>query len=348
MVTNYITDVEDPIRIDLVKREFSFGENFNKEIAIQGDCQSNELTFVCSDTLEGKSLFNPDTITIYILWELVNNPTINGRYSAIERTRNQDKKEITFAWPIDSTMTQVAGPIKFSVSFVQHGSTSEYIWYRWSTKPNTELSIGAGVKNTELDNKKTTHPSEESINTLADPSDFLDIIDKEDAIVLNMFNRNIVLSDGTNSQIAIVGDHCSNCITFKIDRYKCDYNIAEADLACIKWIKNSKEDYDNISLVSVDEDFAIYKWVVPATLTSASGRFVFALTFMTAGEADGNGVRPIISKWNTNPCSALSIGEGVANGTLDGLETINPFTDKYDVILEDDLNGIFNRVFKEV
>lgn len=342
-MANSLIDNESYVKIDTLTRKCNFGPNFSKQIAIKGDMNANEITFVCDKKIDGFNVFR--VRDIYIVWENLDG-TASGKFSADERTE-LDGEKFSFVWLINQEVTRESGKIRFFVSFIDSNGdeNNKKVFYRWSTLPSSDLYVGESVANTELDNYTTSSEVEGgSSGASADIANMMDLEDKENPIKLNMLGRDFTIEDKTNSTIAIVGDHCSNQVIFEVDAEYCDYDIAKAEIVCIKWQRGNGENaeykYDLLTNKGANGTKYSYAWIVPNSITDKAGKFVFAICFMIPDEK-GN----IVSRWNSNPCSLLGIGEGVSNTKLDEMVTINAFRQEFGTISEDELEKKFEEVF---
>lgn len=332
-------DQETPITINVFTRNCVFGEKFNKQIAVEKDTNANIITFKCNRYIEGYDV--SATRDAYITWNNKNAKTF-GTYKIINRTLLEDEENFVFSWQIREEITESAGPITFAINFVDYATNLDeevqVISYRWNSNPCSELYVGTGLPNYVLESVEYIEEIEDTTNKEAVIA--FALTDNDSAVSFSMFNRNFIFDNNMNKQVAVTGDCSSSIITFNIDPAQCDYDISKADLAMVKWKIGNISDYNLLIQNTEIEGQFQYFWIIPPELTVEKGQITFALLFITADE-EGK----IISRWNSNPCSVLNVGQGLYNEFLDEMENINIFRNEYNTISQSELNRVFQEVF---
>lgn len=110
---------ESYFSIDANSRVITVPQDFKKNgIAVQGDEVAEIVYFKINRYFDFMDLNNAD---IYIQWERngVDGKTVTGVSTEWVRDITSDPDYLIFGWPLSSDVTEVAGPIKFSVRFIQ-------------------------------------------------------------------------------------------------------------------------------------------------------------------------------------------------------------------------------------
>ena len=119
--------------IDANSRTITVPADFKRNgIAVQGDEVAEIVYFKINRYFDFMDLNNAE---IYIQWEQsgnVANPD-SGVSKEWVRDIESDPDYLIFGWPLDSTITANAGPIKFAVRFIQWDEKKEKIIYSFST-----------------------------------------------------------------------------------------------------------------------------------------------------------------------------------------------------------------------
>lgn len=150
------------------------------------------------------------------------------------------------------------------------------------------------------------------------------LVDAEDPIIVNGLKRTCDISDSFNREVAIVGDHRSNLITFHSDRIIDGHDTLECTLAVIKWENlgaktSGAYTIDDRAVLESDPSKVIFHWAIESDTTTAAGKIRFSLCFIDYNEA-GN---QVTYRWNARPCAELSVGEGIYNADVDTPVTNN-------------------------
>lgn len=327
-----LIDSESPIIIDTLTRNLIIQSNFNKQIAVEGDLSANEITFICDRYIEGYDVFSADSA--YIIW---NNKAAGTEDAYLVTDRELDADTFKFSWLISREVAKKAGAIECSVCFIDYADTERTIVsYKWASNPLFDLTVGTGVPNASIDNQDFIEEID-STRDVATPELKQAVTDSEGSIECSMLNRDFVFSENINKQVAVEGDSYANIITFNIAKGSVDYDLNKASLLLVKWEINQTSDYSVLQITENNTDTTVCKWILPPRLAKKAGGLTFSLCFITADND-----KKIVSKWNSNPCSVLSVGNGISNSKIDGAETIDFVNDP---ITQEELNNILEGVF---
>lgn len=145
--------------IDANSRVITVPADFKKNgIAVQGDEVAEIVYFKINRYFDFMDLNNTE---IYIQWEQANsNSPKSGVSKEWVRDIESDPDYLIFGWPLDSSITEDAGPINFSVRFIQWDEKKESIVYSFST-----LNAIATI-NPALDFDKADLIAQEDINNM--------------------------------------------------------------------------------------------------------------------------------------------------------------------------------------
>lgn len=330
-----LIDSEQPIIIDALTRNLTIQSNFNKQIAVEGDLSANEITFVCDRYIEGYDVFSADSA--YIIW---NNKAAGTEDAYLVTNRELNETDtFKFSWLISREVAKKAGTVECSVCFIDYADADRtLISYKWASNPLTDLTVGIGLPNTEIDNKEVIEEGDferEPAEEAAAPT----LSDSENEIVLNMSNRSFTFNPDMNTQIAVEGDCYSSIITFNIDGQDSDYDVNKATVAIAKWKINDLVDYDILKKENGPDTNAKYSWTFSPKIAKQVGNLHFVICFITADE---NNV--VTNRWNSNPCSILTVGQGIYLAEIDDAERIDET--EFNLISQEKLTKTLQEVFK--
>lgn len=150
------------------------------------------------------------------------------------------------------------------------------------------------------------------------------LVDVEDPIVINGFKRTCDISEFFNKEVAIVGDHRSNLVTFHSDRIIDGHDTLNCTLAAIKWENLGAKTsgayiVDDRMPLESDPNKIIFHWAIESDTTTAAGKIRFSLCFIDYNEYGDQ----VTYRWNTKPCVELTVGDGVYNEDIDTPVTNN-------------------------
>lgn len=114
---------------------------------IQGDHQSERITFEIPKIVEGHDMSLSDRIEVhYINVDRRTKATSRDIYIADDMSVDGDK--LTFSWLISGNATKYYGRLNFIILFECLDSDGNYT-YKWNTEICKLLTIGEGISNTE-------------------------------------------------------------------------------------------------------------------------------------------------------------------------------------------------------
>lgn len=150
-------DDESIIYVNGITRDFTFPVNYNKIVANRWDENSNLLTFCCTQYVDGVNLI--DCSLKVIKWENKRAGT-SGFYRINDSEITIKAPNICFEWLIDEKITTEAGPLWFSICFMNIDKNysddvnyEKYATYKWQTDVCKELTIGESIYVPQLDGK---------------------------------------------------------------------------------------------------------------------------------------------------------------------------------------------------
>lgn len=147
--SDVLVDAEQPIIINGFTRKCEIPEKFNKQIGVVGDHKSNLVTFQCDRYIDGHDI--SACSMSFIKWQNLGSGTSNA-YTIEDRTvLEADENKVQFHWEIESDVTTAPGSIKFQVCFLDYNEEGTKVTYRWNSNPNSELSIGEGMFDPNID-----------------------------------------------------------------------------------------------------------------------------------------------------------------------------------------------------
>ena len=106
--------------IDANTRKIKIPDMFVNGIAVQGDEMAEILYFSIDRYFDAVDLYDRE---IYIQWKTSKGD--QALYPAFNKSLNVKEGKVVFGWPITSEITEVSGPVQFSVRFYQNGTDKE-------------------------------------------------------------------------------------------------------------------------------------------------------------------------------------------------------------------------------
>lgn len=144
-----LVDVEQPISINVLTRQCELPEKFNKQIGVIGDHKSNLVTFQCDRYIDGHDI--SACTKAFVKWNNVGAKT-TGAYMIKDRTvLEEDENKIQFHWEVESDCTTASGALEFQICFLDYNNEGTIVTYRWNSNPNSQLSIGKGMFDPDID-----------------------------------------------------------------------------------------------------------------------------------------------------------------------------------------------------
>lgn len=110
---------EEPFKIDLNTRTIEVPQSFSKCASVQSDQLAETIIFIVDRYFDYMDLANTE---IYVQWTIPENKKTGVKeYNGATRVEMIDLEtepgKIKFAWPLNNQITEVPGPVKFSVRF---------------------------------------------------------------------------------------------------------------------------------------------------------------------------------------------------------------------------------------
>lgn len=173
----------------------------------------------------------------------------------------------------------------------------------------------------------------------------LSIEDNDSPIEIDAETKEIMVPGGFITEVAVVGDHNSNAITFLCPKLIENHNILECSQKFIRWengqyngIFKITSDYineterDNVPCVKIT-------WEIDKYVTIKEGPISFSICFRDVDTDDDNN-KKVVYQWSTKVCNNFSIGKGIrvtgvdfSPSEQDGEIVIN--TEEFDKMLEE-------------
>lgn len=330
-----LIDAEPPIIINTLTRNLEIQNGFNTQIAVEGDLSANEITFECDRYIDGYDVYNADSA--YVIWKNSTAGTEDAYLASNRTLKGTDKFQ--FSWLLSREVSKAAGTIECSVCFIEYADAERTtISYKWASNPFNELTIGVGLPNAEIDEKEVVEEGDFERNPAEEVArPHLSDVDNE--VSFNMLNRNFTFDPNMNTQIAVENDCYSSIITFKAIKNECDYNIEEASVVVAKWGINNNVGYEVIQRETETNEYISYSWMFSPKIAKQAGQLTFALCFITIDNE-----HKVISRWNSNPCSVLSVGKGMYFADIDDAEKIDQLI--AESISQEELTKLLEEVFE--
>ena len=141
-----VVDSDSRFVIDSTTREITTSSS--KTELIQGDHQSERITFEIPKIVEGHDMSLCDRIEIhYINTDKKTKATSKDVYIADDVTVDGDK--LTFTWLISSNATKYQGALNFTIIFMCLDDEGNYT-YKWSTEICKLLTVGVSIYNSDM------------------------------------------------------------------------------------------------------------------------------------------------------------------------------------------------------
>lgn len=138
-----VVDSDSRFVIDSTTRKITTSSS--KLELIQGDHQSERITFEIPKIVEGHDMGLCDRIEIhYINTDKKTKATSRDVYIADDATVDGDK--LTFTWLISSNATKYQGSLNFTIIFMCLDDEGNYT-YKWSTEICKLLTVGVSIYN---------------------------------------------------------------------------------------------------------------------------------------------------------------------------------------------------------
>ena len=128
-------------------------------------------------------------------------------------------------------------------------------------------------------------------------------------LVVDPFTRRVTVP-ATERVIGVVGDHCSEQVTFQIPRTIDHHDMQTSTRLYVSWRNvDGEPGSDELEVIEVTEDTILLGWTIRDKVAAAKGLVDFSLHF----ECYDSG--KLIYRWGTHTCSSCEILDSV-NATL--------------------------------
>lgn len=129
-------------------------------------------------------------------------------------------------------------------------------------------------------------------------------------LVVDPFTRKVTVP-ATERVIGVVGDHCSEQVTFQIPRMIDNHDMASSTRRYVAWRNvDGEPGTDELAITESTKDHILLGWTIRDRLALSKGLVDFSLHFECWGK-DEHGVEKLIYKWGTHTCSACEILDAV-------------------------------------
>lgn len=252
---------EEPFYINANTRAINIPSSFRSNgIAVQGDNLAETIYFTIDRYFDDKDLNDTD---IWILWEAPQNRK-GIVYDTLIKDVESEPGKIIFGWPIDKTITEIPGTLKFSVKFLDN--KEGVLKYALST-----LTANVNIK--------------ASLNINPDDQDVIEIDHLEEALLDRVNNSPII-----GTQIAQEPEFIINLDSYIKDYYK-DLHLVDLDT-------NTKDIFDvnlvdgvlnmGVQAKSADAGLIDYSWVYSKDNKNNGSAITSSYIYKEVNKADIN------------------------------------------------------------
>lgn len=244
---NKISDNDPKIIIDAETRMLKPEEGFNNIIGVEEDYDSEEITFKCPKTLEG---YNATEAAYKIIkWHNLASGVMGSQDLISEDIENEDF--FLLKWIIPKEVYTKAGKLKIAIAFYDtknNENAEEVIGYKWNSRVYAELEVADGIKTENL-------AQQSSVNQI---------------ITINTYNRQFSTTEDFNNIIGYSGDSGLSEVTFRINRYHNNIDLAAGEMT-IYWTNANQEsgqttieDFKTIDSLSgiLEDGYLEFKWSI--------------------------------------------------------------------------------------
>ena len=275
---------EPKLIIDAQKRTLTPENDFNLQVGVTNDYNTNIVSFQCDKILEHHSLVECNNKIIK--WH---NTSSNAMGSDVLQVieEKSDSDQFTLSWLVPPEATTKAGTLKIAICFCD--VENDTIAYKWNSLVYSGLQVGQGMDN---------------ISIVGVPlSEIIDV---------NVYNRTITLPADYNTTIGIQGAYGTAKLTFRVNRFFNDWDFTEADTeGQVLYIAGAEQkkvtlsnNYRIIESLSgnTKDDWIEFDWDVPTEIFKQSGNFSIAIGFISTRRE---------KIWRSKELTALNIERSV-------------------------------------
>ena len=134
-----IRDEEPAIKIDGYKRTLTPEADFNTQIGVTNDYNTNVITFRCIKTVDGHELFACKKKVIK--WH---NMSSNVMGSDELKNPTETETDFTVTWQVPPEATTKAGTLRIAICFCDIDENNNII-YKWNSLIYNGLQVGQGM-----------------------------------------------------------------------------------------------------------------------------------------------------------------------------------------------------------
>lgn len=315
--TGTISDAEfpDTIFID-AHRQFIFPDNYDTNIAYEGDVNSQIVTFDCPLLQENHILRDCDHKKIR--WTNLSSG-IEGRSDLKIVEKEAADGRWFLQWEIPPEALTKSGTLEFSISIYDLDDNG-YVAFQWNTSNCKRLTVSATMAGIEVN-----RPA------------------RDEVLLIDADTRRIIQPSGYNGIIANYGDIGTSKVFFRVKRYVRGIDVLDqGTIRTIRWkigdqvqsttegifIKNYSSEIDEKN--NIKEGLVDITWNLPEEITCNNqhyaGSFSIDLSFTSQ---DGK------RNWGTSIFNGLSIGKNLFMTSPSSL----PGSEGYYIINGDGING---------
>lgn len=253
---------EPKLIIDAQKRTLTPENDFNLQVGVTNDYNTNIVSFKCDKILEHHSLVECNNKIIK--WHNTSSNVMGS--DVLQVIENEpDSDQFTLSWLVPPEATTKAGTLKIAICFCD--VENDTIAYKWNSLVYSGLQVGQGMDN---------------ISVIGIPlSEVIDV---------NVYNRTITLPADYNTTIGIQGAYGTATLIFRINRFFNDWDFTEGDteiqiLYTIgteqrKATPSGGRIIESLS-GNIKEDWLEFYWEVPTEIFNQSGNFSIAIGFVS-------------------------------------------------------------------
>lgn len=150
-----LVDAEQPIVVNAFTKNSEIPAQFNKQIGVVGDHKSNLVTFQCDRIIDGHD--TKDCYLAFVKWQNQGSGQTGSYVVSDRHLVDGDPDKTEFHWEVESDVTSSAGTVKFQICFMDYSEDGTKVIYRWNSNPNSELYIGEGIFDPDVDGPVTNN-----------------------------------------------------------------------------------------------------------------------------------------------------------------------------------------------
>lgn len=338
-----LDDTEGIIYIDGKTRKFTLPEGFNPVVGTTNDLNCNKLTFRCSRYIDGHDVYKCSDAVIK--WSNLTSRE-KGTTAILDRIEVEDAGQpdnlmVEFTWVVPREAATRAGTLSIALCFydvyVDLNTQKETIVYKWNSNACSDLKIEAGLDNVEVE--------EEAI---------------ENIITLDTESRNFIIPATFQKTVAVTNDFKSTEIVLHTDRFIGALDVLDQTnpvIIMIRWTNIGADERGTTTITNATSirnlinnssgqdqgELIRISWTIPKEALTAAGKLQFSLCFYQLDSARTT----ILSKWNSNICQDLLVGQGLGGSDADEEWPFDESQDGVPIVESSALYKMLQQVFGE-